>query len=150
MELRRRMVFAGGVVFALVILSGRAAWAAAPVDVCAMLTADQAAAALGVPEVKAGAGPNMCIWTPKKYKAGAGTLTVQVEGANDSAKKMGLGTAVSGVGDEAIWTVVPSTNSSVLHVRKGTTWFTVSDHGVPLDEAKKVQQTVAQEIVGKL
>jgi hypothetical protein len=150
MELRRRMAFAGSVVFALVILSGLAAWAAAPVDVCSMLTPDQAAAALGVPEVNAGAGPNRCVWTPKKYKAGAGQLTVQVEGANDSAKMTGLGTAVSGVGDEAIWTVVPSTNSSVLHVRKGTTWFTVSDHGVPLDEAKKVQQIVAAQIVMKL
>jgi hypothetical protein len=147
MELRRRMVFAGGVVFALVILSGRAAWA---VDVCSMLTPDQAAAALGVPEVNAGAGANRCIWTPKKYKAGAGQLTVQIEGANDSAKMTGLGTAVSGVGDEAIQTVLSSTNSSVLHVRKGSTWFVVNLHGVPVDEATKVEKTVAQAIAGKL
>ena len=148
MELRRRMAFAGGVVFALVMLSGRAAWAAAPVDVCSLLTTAQAAAALSVPEVNAGADPNRCIWTPKKYKAGAGTLTVQVEGANDSAKMTGMGTAVSGVGDEAIQTVVGT--GAVLHVRKGSTWFVVNVHGVPVDEATKVEKTVAQQIVGKL
>ena len=150
MELRRRMAFAGGVIFALGMSSGRAAWAAAPVDVCSLLTSDQAAAALGVPEVNAGAGANRCIWTPKKYQKGAGQLTVQFEGANDGAKMMGMGTAVSGVGDEAIQTVVPSTNSSVLHVRKGTTWFVVSLSTVPLDQAKKVEQTVAAQIVAKL
>ncbi len=146
MELRRRMVIAGGVVFALVMLSGRAAWAA--VDVCSMLTVEQAAAALGVPEVNAGAGPNRCIWTPKKYQKGAGQLTLQVEGANDSAKMTGLGTAVSGVGDEAIQTVVGE--GTVLHVRKGSSWFVVNVHGVPLDQAKQVEKTVAQEIVTKL
>ena len=148
MELRRRMAFAGSVVFALVMLSGRATWAAAPVDVCSLLTTDQVAAALGVPEVNAGAGPNRCIWTPKKYKAGAGTLTVQVEGANDSAKMTGMGTAVGGVGDEAIQTVVGT--GAVLHVKKGSTWFVVNVHGVPVDEATKVEKSVANEIVGKL
>src|ERR1700761_6591040 len=118
MELRLRMAFAGSVFFASVMLSGRAAWAADP---CSLLTPAEAAAALGVPEVNAGAGANRCIWTPKKYKAGAGQLTVQVEGANDSAKMTGMGTAVSGVGDEAIQTVVGT--GSVLHVRKGSTWF---------------------------
>ncbi len=145
MEPRRRMVFAGAVVFALVMLSGRTAWA---VDVCSLLTTEQAASALGVPEVNAGAGPNRCIWTPKKYKAGAGQLTVQVEGANDSAKMVGQGTAVSGVGDEAIQTVVGT--GAVLHVRKGSTWFVVNVHGVPVDQATKVEGTVAKEIVGKL
>jgi hypothetical protein len=144
------MAFAGGVVFALVMLSGRAVWAAPPVDVCSLLTSDQAAAALGVPEVNAGAGANRCTWTPKKYQKGAGMLTVQFEGANDPAKIMGMGVAVTGIGDEAIQTVVPSTNSSVLHVRKGTTWFVVSLSQVPLDQAKKVEQTVAQEILSKL
>ncbi|MGC2613216.1 MAG: hypothetical protein WA354_04230 [Terracidiphilus sp.] len=150
MELRRRMAFAGGVVFALAMLSGRAAWAAAPVDVCSLLTNDQAAAALGVPEVNAGAGANRCIWTPKKYQKGAGVLTVQFEGASDPAKTMGMGTPVSGIGDEAIQTVVPSTNSSVLHVRKGTTWFVVNVHGVPLAQATQMEQTVAAQIVMKL
>ena len=145
MELRRRMAFAGCFVFASVMLSGRAAWA---VDPCSLLTTEQAAAALGVPDVNAGAGPNRCIWTPKKYKQGAGQLTIQFEGANDGAKMTGQGTAVSGVGDEAIQTVVG--NGAVLHVRKGNTWFVVNVHGVPLAQATQVEQTVAKEIVGKL
>jgi hypothetical protein len=145
MELRRRMAFAAGVVFASMMLSGRAAWA---VDPCSLLTTEQAAAALGVPDVNASPGANRCIWTPKKYQKGAGVLTVQFEGANDPAKMTGEGTPVSGVGDEAIQTVVGT--GAVLHVRKGNTWFVVNVHGVPVDQAKKVEQTVAQEIVAKL
>jgi hypothetical protein len=38
----------------------------------------------------------------------------------------------------------------VLHVRKGTTWFVVNVHGVPLDQAKKVEQTVGSLIAGRL
>ena len=100
------------------------------------------------PDVNAGAGANRCIWTPKKYKQGAGQLTILLEGANDGAKMMGLGTAVSGVGDEAIQTVVG--NGAVLHVRKGTAWFVVNLHGVLLAKATQVEQTVAKEIAGKL
>jgi hypothetical protein len=145
MELRHRVAFAGCIVFASVMLSGRVAWA---VDACSLMTPDQAAAALGVPEVNAGAAANRCIWTPKKYKQGAGELTVLIEGANDGAKMTGQGSAVSGIGDEALQTVVG--NGAVLHVRKGNTWFVVSVHGVPLEQAKQVEQTVAQAIVAKL
>jgi hypothetical protein len=127
------------------MLSGRAAWA---VDPCSLLTTEQASAALGVPDVNAGAGANRCIWTPKKYAQGADQLTVLLEGANDGAKLLGRGTAVSGIGDEAIQTVVG--NGTVLHVRKGNGWFVVSVHGVPLAQATQVEQTVAKEVVGKL
>ena len=72
------------------------------------------------------------------------------EGANDGAKMMNMGTAVNGVGDEAIQTVTAKSDSSVLHVRKGNTWFVVNVHGVPLAEATQVEQTVAKEIIGKL
>jgi hypothetical protein len=127
------------------MLIGRAAWA---VDPCSLLATDQAATALGVPEVNAGASANRCIWTPKKYKQGAGQLTILLEGANDGAKMTGQGNAVRGIGDEAIQTMVG--NGTVLHVRKGNTWFVVNVHGVPLDQATQVEQTLAKEIVGKL
>jgi hypothetical protein len=145
MELKRRMALAACVVFASVMLGGRAAWA---IDPCSLLTTAQAAAALSVPDVTAGPGPNRCIWTPKKYQQGAGNLTVQFEGANDSAKMMNLGTAVSGVGDEAIQTVVGP--AAVLHVRKGNTWFVVNVHGVPVAQATQAEKTVAAEIVAQL
>src|ERR1700743_3965423 len=122
MQLVRRMMVVGGVVCLSMMWAGKA-WA---VDVCSMLSPADAASALGVPEVKAGTGANRCIWTPKEYKAGAGELTVQIEGANDSAKMTGRGTVVGGVGDEALSTVVGS--AAVLHVRKGSTWFVVSVH----------------------
>ena len=145
--MRRWIAFAGSIVVASALLSAGPAY---PVDVCSMLTPAEAASALGVPEVNAGAGANRCIWTPKKYQRGAGTLTVTIEGARDAAKMMNMGTPVNLVGDEAIQTVVPSTKSSVLHVRKGTTWFVVSVTTVPLDQAEKVQQTVAQAIASRM
>ncbi len=146
MKLTRRIAFAAGVAFALLMLSGPSAWA---VDPCSLLSLDQAAAALGVPEVKAGPSATRCIWTPKKYKAGAGVLTVQIEGANDGAKMMGRGTAVGGIGNEAIQTAV-GTTSTVLHVRKGNTWFVVDVHGVPLDQATQIERSIAQQILPQL
>jgi hypothetical protein len=142
-----RWIGLGALVFALGTAGVRTAYA---VDVCSLLTAAEASSALGVPEVNAGAGANRCIWTPKKYQKGAGTLTVQIEGASDGAKMMNMGTAVDGVGDEAIQTVLASTNSSVLHVRKGSTWFVVNVHGVPLDQATQVEKTVAQAVAGRM
>lgn len=147
MRLTRWIGFAGWLVFAASMWNGTAAYA---VEVCSLLSPAEAASALGVPEVKAGAGANRCIWTPTKYQAGAGVLTVQIEGASDSAKMVGTGTAVSGVGDEAIQTVLASTNSAVLHVRKGSTWFVVNVHGVPLGQAEQVEKSVAQAIIAKL
>jgi hypothetical protein len=144
MQLVRRMVVAGGVACLSMMWAGKAF----AVDVCSLLSPADAASALGVPEVKAGASLNRCIWTPKEYKAGAGELTVQIEGANDSAKMTGRGTAVGGVGDEAISTVVGT--GAVLHVRKGNTWFVVNVHGVPVDQATQVEKSVAQAIAGKL
>ena len=146
MRLTRGIAFAGGVAFALLMLSGPSARA---VDPCSLLSPEQAAAALGVPEVNPGASATRCIWTPKKYKAGAGVLTVQIEGANDGAKMMGRGTAVSGIGEEALQTAV-GTTSTVLHVRKGNTWFVVDVHGIPLAQATQVEQSVAKQILAKL
>jgi len=145
MKLKLRMAFAGVVVFASLMMTGRATWA---VDPCSLLTAEQAAAALGVPDVNAAGSAKICNWTPRKYARGAGQISVVLEGANDGAKMMGLGTAVSGVGDEAIQTVVGE--GAVLHVRKGNSWFVVNVHGVPLAQATQVEQNVAKQIAGKL
>ncbi len=145
MHLKPRMALAGSVVFASLIFSGPPAWA---VDPCSLLTPEQAAAALSVPAVKAGPAPTRCTWTPSKYASGAGVLTVVLEGANDSAKMLGQGTAVEGVGEEAIQTVVG--DAAVLHVRKGKMWFVVNVHGVPLAQAEQVELSVAQEVVAKL
>lgn len=147
MESRGRTVFVAGLVVAGCMVSARAAWA---VDPCSLLTPGEAASALGVPEVNAGAAVNRCTWTSKKYVRGAGTLTVQMEGAKDGAKMMNQGTPLSGVGDEAIQTVVPGANSAVLHVRKGSTWFVMNVHGVALDQAEKVERAVAQEMIAKM
>jgi hypothetical protein len=145
MKLTNRIALAAAAVFALLTASGRAAWAT---DACALLTKAQAAAVLGVPDVSAGGSVKTCTWTSTKYVKGAGQLNVVVEGANDGAKMLGRGTPVPGVGDEALQTQVG--DGAVLHVRKGTTWFVVNVHGVPLAQATQVEQTVAKEVVAKL
>jgi hypothetical protein len=38
----------------------------------------------------------------------------------------------------------------VLHVRKGSTWFVVNVHGVPLPQATQVEQAVAKKVAAKL
>jgi len=131
--------------FAVLLMTGRSAWAA---DACSLLTPSEAASALGVPEVNAGGNANRCSWNSKKYVKGAGQLTIVIEGASDGAKMMNQGTAVSGVGDEALQTTVGT--GTVLHVRKGSTWFVVNVHGVPLPQATQVEQAVAKKVAAKL
>lgn len=142
------MAFAGGVVLGVVMLSGGTAWA--QMDVCSLLSPAEAASALGVPEVSAGAEMKRCIWTPKKYQAGAATLTVILEGANDAAKTLWQGDAVTGVGDEAIEIVYEKSNSAVLHVRKGSTWFVVSVTALPVDQALQAEKRVGQMIASRM
>jgi hypothetical protein len=145
MKLTNRIALAAAAVFALVITSGRPARAA---DACSLLTTAQAASVLGVPDVSAGGSAKTCTWTSKKYVKGAGQLNVVVEGANDGAKMLGRGTPVPGIGDEALLT--QAGDGAVLHVRKGTTWFVVNVHGVPLPQATQMEQAVAKEVVPKL
>jgi hypothetical protein len=144
MKLRTRLALAA---MGLSVMMAKAAYA---VDVCSLLTTTEAAAALGVPEVTAGAGANRCVWTPKKYTPGSKQLTVIATGSSgmQAAKMPGRdGTAVSGIGDEAIQNISGGT-IAVLTVRKGDTVLIANAHGV--ERGAEMEQMVARTMVRRL
>jgi len=51
--------------------------------------------------------------------------------------------AVTGVGDAA----VQSTKIPVLTVKKGNSYFSLSVSGLPVDEAKAAEKSLAQQVV---
>jgi hypothetical protein len=130
------------VVFGVVTLGGRRADAADP---CSMLSPNQVAAALGVPEVKTPGGTNRCIWTPKKYAPGSKSVTLQLMDEKGFAAQRGRPDVmpVTGIGDAA----VQSTRIPVLTVKKGNVYFAVSVAGLPVEQAKSAEQLLAKQVV---
>ena len=132
----------GAVVFVAVMLGGMRADAADP---CSMLTTGQAATALGVPEAKASSGGSRCIWTPTKYKRGAGdSVTLQLVDEKLFAAQRARPdvTPVAGIGDGA----TQSTRVPVLTVKKGNVYFSLSVHGLPADQAIAAEQSLAKQV----
>jgi len=142
MRLTRCTALAVGiVVFGAVTLRGVRADA---VDPCSLLSPDKVAAALGVPEVKTPGGTNRCVWVPKEYAPGAKSVTLQLmteEGFAAQRTRPDV-MPVTGIGDEA----VQSTRIPVLTVKKGNLYFAVSVAGLPLNEAKAAEQSLAKQV----
>jgi hypothetical protein len=135
----------GVVAFAAVTFSGVRADA---VDPCSLLTPDKVAAALGVPDVKTPGGTNRCIWVPKKYAPGSKSVTLQLmdEKGFTAQRNRPDVMPVTGIGDAA----VQSTRIPVLTVKKGNAYFSVSVAGLPVDQAKATEQSLAKQIVSGL
>ena len=132
----------GVVVLGAVMFGGVRADAADP---CSLLTPSQVAAALSVPEVKASAGANRCIWVPTKYAPGSKSVTLQMQTEKGFAAQRARpdATPVAGIGDDAVQTGL------VLTVKKGNVYFGLSVH-LPADQAKVAAQSLAKQIVSKL
>ena len=134
----------GGVlVFAAMTMAGSPCDAADP---CSMLSPDKVAAALGVPEVKTPGGTTRCVWVPKKYAPGSKSVTLQLmdEKGFAAQRKRPDVTPVTGIGDDAVQT----TRIPVLTVKKGNTYFALTVHGVPNDQA--AEQSLAKLVVAGL
>lgn len=131
----------GVAVFGAVALGGVRADA---VDPCSLLSPEKVAAALGVPEVKTPGGTNRCVWVPKKYAPGAKSVTLQLMNEKGfAAQRARLDVKpVTGIGDEA----VQSTRIPVLTVKKGNLYFAVSVAGLPVDQAKAAEQSLAKQV----
>jgi hypothetical protein len=129
------------VAFGAVMLGGVRAEA---VDPCSLLSPDKVAAALSVPEVKTPGGTNRCVWVPKKYAPGAKSVTLQLMNEKGfAAQRARLDVMpVAGIGDEA----VQSTRIPVLTVKKGNLYFAVSVSGLPVDQAKAAEQSLAKQV----
>jgi hypothetical protein len=133
----------GAVVFAAMTSASSPCEAA---DACSMLSPDKVAAALGVPEVKTPGGTNRCVWVPKRYAPGSKSVTLQLmdeKGFAPQRKRPDV-TPVTGIGDEAVQT----TRIPVLTVKKGNTYFALTVHGAPNDQA--AEQSLAKQIVAGL
>jgi len=142
---------------AFLLASTSAANGAPPADACALLTAAQVSAALGV---TAGEGkavvPSLCQWTAPGKDRGSERVAVTIGNAqkfayaktpvnSPSIKKI----PVSGVGDEAVFGTTAGQAASI-NVKKGDVYFAVSLMGVPLDKAQAVATTLAKDILAKL
>jgi hypothetical protein len=136
---------AGLLVFGVATLGGVRADAADP---CSLLTPDKVAAALGVPDVKTPGGTNRCIWVPKKYAPGSKSVTLQLMDEKGFAAQRTRPDVmpVAGIGDAAVQT----TRIPVLTVKKGNVYFSVSVAGLPVDQAKATEQSLAKQIVAGL
>jgi hypothetical protein len=142
------MVVAVVSVFGAVMLTSSVAYAADP---CSLLTPEQVATALGVPEVKTSPGATRCGWVPKKYAGGSQQVYLQLENEKffQTLKGIGVTTPVNGIGDEALLQTTRGTRP-VLQVRKGDVVFAVSVTGLSVDAATKAEQTLAKYALSKL
>jgi hypothetical protein len=148
--------FGGVIALALSLLVVTSAYAA---PLCSsLITPPQAAAALGVPEVKGGTGTELCEWVPGKYAPGPSkNLVISILSAKGYEAYARLPsmpgrieiTPVGGIGDGAIQQTLHGTRT-VLMVKKADNYISVSVSGLPVDQAKSAEQILAKQILQKL
>jgi hypothetical protein len=139
------------------LASGSVAHGAPPADPCALLTAAQVSAALGVTvgEGKALAS-SLCQWTAPGKNGRSQGVAVTIGNAQKfamaktpvdapSIKK----TPVSGIGDEAVFGT-SGVQAASINVKKGDVYFAVNLVGVPIDKAQAVVTALAKDVLAKL
>jgi hypothetical protein len=156
MQRLRGMAFAGSFVFALPLLGGTSVEAASSCS--SLITPAQAAAALGVSEVKGGKGTDVCEWLPSKSTPGSSkTLEISILNAKGYEAYARLPsvpgrfeiTPVSGIGNGAMRQTMQGTRT-ILMVKKGNNYFSVAVGGLPMDQAATAEQTIATQILQNL
>jgi hypothetical protein len=124
---------------------------------CSLVTQAQVSGVLGV-SVGAGQaiGTKGCSWTStgqtKERKVATATVALASEqefaGAKIPRGKNVTNTAVSGVGDDAVYTIVGKLAS--LSVKKGNVAFVVRIYGFPLDQIEAKEKAFALAVLSKL
>jgi len=126
-------------------------------DACTLITADEAAAAIGEP-VDPGAPPepgsSSCLFSAQAISTNSVEITITsvADFTPDKPSITGLTiTKVSGVGDAA-YTLSIGPGYLVLNVRKGQTTFSVSVllHGASNDQLLDKEKTLAGLILGRI
>ena len=151
------MIFAIVFLFILSVRSSPSGAASDP-DACALLTQAQVSAALGH-SIGAGqhAGPvvRMCQWTSAQafvqldIMGQMGSLSPTDRFNNAKSPVGGITkTPIGGVGDDAYY--ITNVSGTSLNVRKGNSAFEIRVRGVPADQIKAVEKSLAQEAVLKL
>jgi|SRR5579864_3656381 len=154
-----------GMVLVFVMGSSRAAYAAPPTDACSLLTPAQVSAVLGVPVAGKALGPKACMWVQTGVKPGSpgrrvdvGILIMQGYTRAYAIAQMPnaptSATRVSGLGDDAYYFAMASSQAMELRVKKGTVAFDIWVHhsGTPFttDQIKAKEKALAQEVLAKL
>lgn len=129
----------------------------APPDPCSLLTQAQVGDALGAAVGVGKSTGKICRWAAPGGRPGmspALVLTLQDAKEFDFAKRPSASaslvkTPVSGVGDDAVFNTTGSITAT-LHVKKGDTYFELHVYGFPVDQARKMETTLAQEVISTL
>lgn len=158
MDSKHRIGFVVGAVCALATCSSRAAYAEAPVDPCALLTPAQLDTVLGV---TVGAGQSIgttgCEWstltqaTPTTARVTATVVLWDVTAfAGMKTQLAGITkTAVSGIGEEAVYALVG--RLTTLSVKKGKVAFIVRLYGVQgQDKQMAMEKALALDVLARL
>lgn len=132
----------------------------APKDPCSLLTQDQVNAALGMKAAPGKrAATTMCEWDVPGQPFGIRGKKVTLGFLSASSwqyMKMQMPggkvtkTPVSGLGDEAIFTIAGSTPLGTLNVKKGDIVLSIHVYGLPPDQQKEKAITLAKEALAKL
>lgn len=144
-------------VFGILAMSGaRAAYAAPPTNVCALLTPAQVSAVLGFsakPGNPAVNDAHTCVWPLANFsKLGSkDTKLVQVTILDSQdwtivEPLVGALGPVRGVGDSAVY----GPGNSTLYVKRGNAQFLVFMQGFPDDQIKAKERTLALDVLAKL
>lgn len=113
-------------------------------DPCALITKEEIEAALGAPISEVTSDGNDCTYHPAEGSLKGAMVSAEWEeaeaamtGARAGVKMVGLGEAVSGIGDEAVF--MPP---GVLYVRKGDVFITINLYYAddPLDKTKALAE----------
>lgn len=141
------------VMFVLIASGVRAAYAQAPSDPCAQVTAAQVSAALGE-SVAAGkqAGTKTCSWSADKPTHQIVSLMYSPPGDWNTRKTRPMPgvtkSSVSGIGDEAF--AETAANFTTLYVKKKSTIFMVRVYGVPdVGRQLAIEKPIAQAVAAK-
>ena len=132
--------------------------AAAADDACAVLTSAQVGAAVGV---AVGAGTYVtptfkrtCTWVPSDSASGIRFVTLNLQSiaqfdAGKRAATYGVVTPVGGMGDDAFYLGVGSTEG--LIVKKGQRAFKIAVYStLPLEKKRAMERALAQRVLARL
>lgn len=160
-DMRFKLALIVVVVLAFAMGSARTAYAAPPTDACTLLTRAQASAALGVPITNimhVYGSKALCSWShqnglllDKSVTAGIPAVSSEFPFEKKPAIYPGEAkTKASGIGDDAFYDARPAPQGTTLIVRKGNFAFSVRVYGIPAEQIRDKEKTLAQDILAKL
>jgi hypothetical protein len=143
------------VVVSAFALAGSPTAYAAPTDACSLLSVAQVSAVLGIQVVTDTPDPKkLCSWhapgPPAGKLAGLTLWNPNAFPTPDRALPGFVIIPVKGIGDDAAYTGTKEGGAYKLFVKKGSVVFSVTVTGLPLEQTKEKEKTLALEALAKL